>query len=78
MSGIKVLNSYCKELGLDFYERVPKAVFAAIAVSLLTCGGDFLDEGQEATRKRVLDEWTALHSNGIVRQKPIKEREHGS
>ena len=70
MPGTKILNSYCFEMGQDLYESTPKAVFAAIAVSLLTCGGDWLEEGQEATRKRVIDEWTALHNSGIVKQKP--------
>lgn len=70
---LKQLNSYCFELGQDFYERTPKAIFAAIAVSALTCGGDWLEEGQEATRKRILDEWSALYTSGIVKQKPIKE-----
>ena len=63
--GIKRRNAYSRTLG-GLYDRIPKAVLAAIAVSFATQGGDFLDEAE----KRVLEEWTILHQNGIVPQKP--------
>ena len=62
----KVINNYAMAVGWEAYESIPKAVWAAIAVSALTCGGDQLDEARE----RVLAEWSILHSNGIVPQKP--------
>jgi hypothetical protein len=52
--------------GFDLFEKCPKSVFAAIAVSALTCGGDYLDEARE----RVTAEWWALYDNKIVAQKP--------
>lgn len=61
---MKTLNSYARELKL--YGSMPKAVLAAIAVSLATCGGDRLDEANE----RVCAEWEILAQNGIVPQKP--------
>jgi hypothetical protein len=66
MSINKLHNEYAAEVGGDVFEKCPKAVFAAIAVSALTLGGDYLEE----TRQRVIAEWWALHDNGIVPQKP--------
>lgn len=63
---MKKMNSYAESLG-DLYDKVPKSVLAAIAVSALTVGGDYLDEA----RARLLAEWKALHENKIVPQKPI-------
>ena len=65
----KLLNGYVDPLG-SLYADIPKAVFAAIAVSALTVGGDYLDEAQQ----RVLQEWWALHDAGIVPQKPSAPR----
>lgn len=76
--GIKKTNEYTRALrdstltGLDYstngaiYDACPKAVFAAIAVSALTCGGDQL----EWAAYRVMREWWSLYHNGIVTQKP--------
>ncbi len=50
----------------DLYNAIPKAVWAAIAVSFGTRGGDLLDEAREI----VLREWWVLYQNGIVPQKP--------
>jgi hypothetical protein len=60
-------NGYAAELG-PWFDRIPKSVFAAIAVSALTQGGDYL----EKATVRVCDEWRVLHDNGIVPQKPPK------
>jgi hypothetical protein len=62
----KTYNDYALAVGSDLYRDIPKAVFAAIAVSALTCGGDQIDEAAA----RVLAEWEILHANGIVPQKP--------
>ena len=58
-------NEYAAALG-PLLDQTTKAVLAAIAVSLLTTGGEHLDEAQE----RLLKEWGTLHANGIVPQKP--------
>lgn len=68
--GVKVGNEYADTLG-RLYARTPKAVFAAIAVSFATAGGDALDKAE----LNILREWTALHNAGIVSQKPPREVE---
>jgi hypothetical protein len=65
MRGFKIKNEYSEALG-DLYEIVPKAVIAAVAVSSLTLGGDYIEEA----RTRFLTEWAALYTAGIVPQKP--------
>lgn len=65
---MKQMNEYARALDARVYERCPKAVFAAIAVSALTAGGDQLDEATEL----VLKEWRVLHQNGIVQRGPRK------
>lgn len=59
------LNEYSLALG-RLYADAPKSVLAAVAVSLATVGGDYLEEAEQ----RVLDEWRVLHENGIVPQRP--------
>ncbi len=66
------LNEYAAQLG-RLYDRTPKAVLAAIAVSMLTDGGDALDEAQE----RLLNEWSILHECGIVPQRPARRGRAG-
>lgn len=67
MSISKRGNEYASELRSGrLYDKCPKAVFAAVAVSLLTQGGDYLDEAN----LRILREWWALYLAGIVPQKP--------
>ena len=63
---MKATNDYVRALG-DLYERMPKAVAAAIAVSALTCGGDNLAEAPAL----VISEWEILHDNGIVAEAPL-------
>lgn len=60
------VNEYVEALGRDFYESCPKAVLCAIAVSALTIGGDLIDDAPAL----VAEEWDALHSAGIVPQRP--------
>lgn len=69
-NGHKIGNAYAAELG-DLYNKAPKAVPAAIAVSFGTCGGDYLEEAQA----RLLEEWRVLHQAGIVTQSPPKREE---
>jgi len=67
MRGFKLHNEYAAKLPHRIYEGIPKAVFAAIAVSLATGGGERLDEAQAL----ILNEWQRLFENGIVPQKPM-------
>lgn len=60
----KLSNQYADVIPSDVYESTPKAVWAAIAVSLATCGGDRLDDAARS----VIREWSILHENGIVPQ----------
>ena len=69
MHNSKKLNEY-SELTGDLYAKCPKSVFAAIAVSSLTTGGDYI----EIARDAVLGEWWALYDNGIVPQRPTFPR----
>ena len=52
----------------EIYDQIPKSVFAAIAISLLTCGGEH--EPMQEIDKKVAWEWGALYEFGIVSQKP--------
>jgi hypothetical protein len=65
--GVKVGNEYASVLG-DLYTDIPKAVFAAMAVSALTCGGDHIEEAQA----NIVREWWALYNSGVVTQKPTR------
>lgn len=60
----KLSNAYVDSLPAGLYEDTPKAVWAAIAISLATCGGDRLDAAAQALVK----EWRILHENNIVPQ----------
>ena len=61
------MNAYQRTLG-DIFDDCPKSVCAAIAVSILTCGGDHLDQAKELFSA----EWDALFQAGIVSQRPSK------
>lgn len=52
----------------DIFDKTPKAVFAAIAVSYATCGGDV----PEKALPNIVHEWQLLFDNGIVTQDPRK------
>jgi hypothetical protein len=65
---MKLTNEYIQLLG-PLYEETPKALLGALVVSLLSRqleGSCVAAEIQSA----LLDEWSALHANGIVPQKP--------
>ena len=57
-------NQYVEAITQELYDKTPKAVFAAIAISLLSNGGDRLEEAQAG----ILCEWYALYNNGIIPQ----------
>lgn len=56
------------------FDKTPKAVFAAIAVSFLKRlgGGESDTDTPAAIQAAILNEWSILHANGIVPQKPSK------
>lgn len=56
-------NGYAAMLR-GLYDECPKAVFAAIAVSFVTAGGDY----PEYALAGVAKEWNILHQQGIVEQ----------
>ncbi len=60
-------NDYQKLIDSKFYERCPKAVFAAIAVSYAVNHG--ITKMEDITGE-LLNEWKTLNENGIVPQKP--------
>lgn len=66
MGVVKLSNEYANVIPDALYADIPKAVWAAIAVSALTYGGDQIDKAAE----RVAAEWFALHAAGIVQQQP--------
>lgn len=71
----KISNSYADVIPSEVYENTPKAVWAAIAISLATCGGDRLDEATQA----IIREWGILNENGIVPQAvPANLRKYGA
>jgi hypothetical protein len=57
-------NEYSDQLSPEVFAAVPKHVLAAIAVSALTFGGDYLSQAEGA----LLEEWRVLHEAGIVPQ----------
>lgn len=64
----KLHNQYAAALTDELFAEAPKAVIAAVAVSVLTLGGDYLDEAAQ----RFAAEWQVLYENGIVPQAPGK------
>lgn len=72
MAGLKKSNGYAAALAAGLYESCPKAVLAAVVVSLVTSGGSYLENAS----KELLREWWILFENGIVLQKPPTRFEH--
>ena len=60
-------NEYARAI-VD-YERIPKAVFAAVAYALAS---RLIADGDSPTmiEAAIIDEWQVLYDNGIVPQKP--------
>jgi hypothetical protein len=71
----KLRNSYQEVLDRDVFDRMPKAVLAAIAVSFANqiAGAEDI-ESFDGCQARILDEWRILNQNGIVPQRPIAPR----
>lgn len=61
----KMLNEYAEAVPCAVYEAIPKAVWAAIAISFANrIDGDRLDQAAQM----IVHEWSILHQNGIVPQ----------
>ena len=68
MPGLKKSNNYSEVIGDHLYAAIPKAVLAAVVVSLLSNGGDHFED----VEAKLVEEWGALHVAGIVPQRPPK------
>ena len=62
----KLSNEYADLIPGKIYSSIPKAVWAAIAISFATGGGDRPEDAVRA----IVCEWRTLADNGIVPQKP--------
>ena len=69
MGVFKTENEYMIQIDQKVYADTPKAVLAAIVVSLLFKDGVEVDVVTDA----LLNEWAALNENGIVPQKPKRK-----
>lgn len=70
-------NEYLALAGARFYDRTPKAVFAALAISFAMRIGDDEDSmpqphDMDRIEAILLEEWRILNVNGIVPQKAPK------
>jgi hypothetical protein len=65
---MKTHNEYSKVISADVYEKMPKTVLAAIAVSFAS---RIQSCSPEAAAVFLLKEWKTLHANGIIPQKPL-------
>lgn len=66
-------NVYAQQYGAT-YKRIPKAVFAAIAYSFADRYRDESTYAETQALDSFYREWEILHQNGIIPQKPVKER----
>jgi hypothetical protein len=66
----KTTNEYVR--ALPDYADVPKAVYAALALSLAVRVSGQADGGEsfETARRILVEEWAALYASGIVPQAP--------
>lgn len=60
-------NEYVSSVSRRLFELCPKTVWAAIAISLATTGGNRLSEAEQL----IINEWASLYDAGIVPQKPV-------
>lgn len=57
-------NEYQRSISRELFERTPKAVFAALAISY------YLNNGVQDIDAALLEEWKILYKQGIIPQKP--------
>jgi hypothetical protein len=65
MSGLKKRNEYVN--GFKNYDKIPKSVWAAIAISL---ANRIHGDDKQKARYEIFLEWSILHQNGIIPQRP--------
>lgn len=70
MRGFKTENDYQKMVSKEFYEKCPKAVLAALAVSFAL---NHQGNDEELIEEALLNEWGLLHKQNIIPQKPYRE-----
>lgn len=68
--GIKTDNTYQKILSAEFYQKCPKSVLAAIAVSFVI---NHQGSDEDVAEEIILHEWDILHKNGTIPQKPYRD-----
>lgn len=68
--GCRTSNEYANMLRAR-YASTPKAVLAAVAVSLLIKDGGFGPQDNGPILDAFVREWAVLNLNGIVPQKPL-------
>ena len=61
-------NEYANMIDREIFDKIPKSVFAAIAVSFLL---NYQTVDEDNITQEIINEWKALHDNKIVYQKPI-------
>jgi hypothetical protein len=66
---MKIDNEYSKQF--KFYNRIPKAVFAAVCCSKILLSNN---ENFELIEGDFMNEWRILYESGIIKQKPKKFR----
>lgn len=69
---MKKINEYQQAIDQGFYEHMPKAVLAAIAVSFAEKINSNTFETFDGPTFALQAEWATLHANGIVPQKPYE------
>lgn len=67
MGVLKTENEYQKLVSREVYEKTPKAVFAAIAISYMV---NLVGISFDGIDNELIKEWKILHGNKIVPQKP--------
>lgn len=69
-------NNYMAAAGSEFFEKTPKAVWAALAVSFAAMTVESAEEFLEnpgAVAETLAGEWAILYRAGIVPQSPPKK-----
>ena len=66
---MKSSNEYAQAFG-RLYAKVPKAVFAAVALSYASWASGQETANFDEAVTRFIEEWRVLNQNGIVPQKP--------
>lgn len=66
---VKLDNDYQKLISRELFEKTPKSVFAALAVSMFLNDRNY---GFEQVDEAIISEWKVLYEQMILPQKPAK------